>query len=284
VCGTEQSICSFEAEHRLRRARGVLLTILVKIAKIAKIEAYTVTGGRILVVDDEPSVLKSYAHSLTKAGFDVVQASDGADALHRIESDQFDLIFSDISMPKFNGFTLLRRLRLRAPDLPVVLMLDKPDNRATIKATELGAIQSLVKPIASDLLAETASYAVRLHRSRRSTQLIQQYRGGERPDAASISATDAKNEFGRILEKAIQGGTIVITKHEAPKAVLISVDQFNDLSRAYRMELETLSSEFDALLARMQKSTAQTAMKAAFEASPRQLGRAALGAATRKRA
>ena len=241
-------------------------------------------SGRVLLVDDEPSVLKAYARSLAKAGFDVAQASDGADALRRVESGQFDAVLSDVSLPKVDGLTLLRRLRVRSPDLPVVLMLDKPDNRATIKATELGAIQSLVKPIAADVLAETASYAVRLRRSRRPGRVTLQYRRGERPEPASVSATDAKNEFGRILEKAIQGGTVVITKHEAPKAVLISVDQFDDLSRAYRVELETLSSDFDRLLARMQTPAAEAGMKAAFEASPKQLGRAALAAATRKRA
>lgn len=125
------------------------------------------SSGRVLLVDDEPSVLKAYARSLAKAGFDVAQASDGADALRRVESGQFDAVLSDVSLPKVDGLTLLRRLRVHSPDLPVVLMLDKPDNRATIKATELGAIQSLVKPIAADVLAETASYAVRLRRSRR---------------------------------------------------------------------------------------------------------------------
>jgi prevent-host-death family protein len=98
-----------------------------------------------------------------------------------------------------------------------------------------------------------------------------------------ISATDAKNGFGRILEKAIQGGTVVITKHDTAKAVLMSVDQFDDLSRAHRVALDNLSSEFDQLLARMQTPAARARMKVAFHASPKQLGRAAVAAA-RKRA
>jgi prevent-host-death family protein len=97
-----------------------------------------------------------------------------------------------------------------------------------------------------------------------------------------ISATEAKNEFGRILEKAIQGETVVITRHDAPKAVLMSVDQFDRLSGAPQVELEMLSSEFDDLLARMQTPRARSGMKSAFEASPKQLGRAA-AAVARKR-
>jgi antitoxin Phd len=99
----------------------------------------------------------------------------------------------------------------------------------------------------------------------------------------SISATVAKNEFGRVLEQVIKGATVVITRHSAPKAVLISVDEFNALSRSHRVELDTLSGEFDLLLAGMQKPAARAGMKAAFEASPKRLGQAAVAARKRAR-
>jgi prevent-host-death family protein len=98
----------------------------------------------------------------------------------------------------------------------------------------------------------------------------------------SFTATEAKNEFGRILEKAIQGQTVVITRHHAPKAVLISVDQFNALKHAPELKLDVLSRDFDVLLARMQTSKARAGMKAAFGSSPQQLGEAAV-LVTRKR-
>ncbi|MEI9977120.1 MAG: type II toxin-antitoxin system Phd/YefM family antitoxin [Ignavibacteriota bacterium] len=101
--------------------------------------------------------------------------------------------------------------------------------------------------------------------------------------SVTISATEAKNEFGRILEIVIQGGKVVITKHDSPKAVLISMDEFNALSNAHRAELETLSEEFDGLLARMQTPAALARMNAAFHATPKELGKAAVAAA-RKRA
>src|ERR1700722_14480678 len=91
-----------------------------------------------------------------------------------------------------------------------------------------------------------------------------------------VTATDAKNEFGRVLEKAIQGGRVVITKHDEPKAVLISVREFNALSNANARKLDTLSAEFDALLARIQTAAADAGMKAAFDASPKQIGKAAV--------
>ena len=97
--------------------------------------------------------------------------------------------------------------------------------------------------------------------------------------AHSYTATEAKNEFGRLLDEAVQGVTVVITKHEAPRAVLISMDRFQALQQAPQMKLDTLSSEFDALLARMQGPEAHAGMARAFRASPEELGKAAVDAA-----
>jgi antitoxin Phd len=107
-------------------------------------------------------------------------------------------------------------------------------------------------------------------------------RRGERVDASSFTATDAKKEFGRLLEMVIRGGVVVITRHEAPKAVLLSVDEFNALAHATEGKLDTLSGEFDALLSRMQTPKARAGMKAAFGASPKQLGKAAVAAARKR--
>lgn len=101
--------------------------------------------------------------------------------------------------------------------------------------------------------------------------------------SVAISATEAKNEFGRVLEMAMQGTRVVITKHDSPKAVVISMDEFNVLSNAHRAELATLTEEFDSLLARMQTPAARAGMNAAFHATPKELGKAAVAAA-RKRA
>ena len=100
--------------------------------------------------------------------------------------------------------------------------------------------------------------------------------------AFTVTATDVKNEFGRVLEKVIQGGIVVITKHDQPKAVLISVREFNALTNANRIKLDTLSGEFDALLARMQTPAARAGMKAAFDASPKQMGKAAVRVARKR--
>ena len=102
---------------------------------------------------------------------------------------------------------------------------------------------------------------------------------GETLEPASVTASEAKSGFGRVLEIAIAGGAVVITRHDAPKAVLISVENFNALSGAAGTKLDALNHEFDALLARMQTPKARRGMKTAFASSAKQLGKAAVAAA-----
>lgn len=105
---------------------------------------------------------------------------------------------------------------------------------------------------------------------------------GETLTPSSVTASEAKREFARVLELVNQGGAVVITKHDAPKAVLMSVESYNALSGAAETTLETLDREFDALLAAMQTPKARRGMKAAFGASGRELGKAAVAAARKR--
>ena len=95
----------------------------------------------------------------------------------------------------------------------------------------------------------------------------------------SVTATEMKNRFGRMLDEVAKGKAVVVTKHDAARAVLISVDEYESLIGASEDDLDTLTDDFDAILAGMQTPDAVAAMKAAFSASPRDLGRAAVTAA-----
>jgi antitoxin Phd len=105
---------------------------------------------------------------------------------------------------------------------------------------------------------------------------------GELVDVPTVAATRVKNEFGQILEQATHNGAVAITRHDTTKAVLLSVAEFESLVSARARTLDVLSGEFDALLAGMQNQKSRKGMKAAFNASPAQLGRAALKGARRK--
>lgn len=107
-------------------------------------------------------------------------------------------------------------------------------------------------------------------------------RRGERVVMPTFTATDAKNEFGRVLDIAVEKGAVAITRRDAPKAVLLSVDEFDALVSAGRRTLDTLTAEFDELLARMQTPRARKGMADAFDATPARLGKAAVAAAKKR--
>lgn len=102
-------------------------------------------------------------------------------------------------------------------------------------------------------------------------------------DADTVSSTDAKNLFGAMLDKAVAGRRVVITRHGGPKAVLVGIEEYEALTRTGAPALDALSAAFDARLERMQTAKARAATKKAFDATPKQLGRAAVNAARTRR-
>jgi antitoxin Phd len=102
-------------------------------------------------------------------------------------------------------------------------------------------------------------------------------------DIPTVAATQAKNEFGAILERATHGGAIAITRHDTPKAVLLSYEDFESLVQVRSRSIDSLGAEFDDLLDKMQSPKAKKPMDAAFNATPAKLGRAAVKAARKRR-
>ena len=111
---------------------------------------------------------------------------------------------------------------------------------------------------------------------------------GTRPETSgqerghSYTATEAKNEFGHLLDEAARGATVVITRHDTPRAVLLSMDRYHALQNAPQLKLDTLRAEFDTLLAHLQGDNVRAGMQRAFSASPEELGKAAVDAARRR--
>ncbi len=126
--------------------------------------------------------------------------------------------------------------------------------------------------MASDVLVEVVMATLTFKNSR-----------GELIDVPSVAATRVKNEFGQILEQAMHGGAVAITRHDVTKAVLLSVFEFESLVSTRSRTLDALGNDFDELLAGMQTQKSRKGMKAAFHASSAQLGRAAVKGARRRK-
>ncbi|MCC6335902.1 MAG: type II toxin-antitoxin system Phd/YefM family antitoxin [Myxococcales bacterium] len=121
--------------------------------------------------------------------------------------------------------------------------------------------------------------AKRGRKSRESESEVYVRRSAGEVTASRVTASEAKNEFGRVLDEALRTGAVVITRHEAPKAVLLSMEEYRELVAGRTRQLDALTAEFDAMFERMQAPGFNEGMKAAFGASPQELGRAAVTAA-----
>ncbi len=135
----------------------------------------------MLLVDDEPEPLRATSRILRHAGYEVVQAESGEDATRAIQASSFDAIVSDISMPKMNGIELLRYVRSRDEDVPVILVTGAPAVETAVDALEHGAYKYLVKPVSPERLEQAVQKAVHMRRMaairREAVQLL-----GKMPD------------------------------------------------------------------------------------------------------
>jgi two-component system OmpR family response regulator len=102
--------------------------------------------ARLLVVDDEPNIVELLATSLRFAGFEVVTAMTGADAVAAVERHRPDLVVLDIMLPDIDGFVVLRRLREGRDHLPVVFLTARDANEDKVAGLTLGGDDYVTKP------------------------------------------------------------------------------------------------------------------------------------------
>jgi EAL domain-containing protein (putative c-di-GMP-specific phosphodiesterase class I) len=119
--------------------------------------------GRVLVVDDEVALLDIFAEALRDAGFEVQAVDGGGTATRLATTEDFDAVVSDVVMPGIGGLQLLRAVRQRNLDTPVILVTGNPSVESAIQAVDEGAFKYLVKPVALEDLRRTVSRAVRMH-------------------------------------------------------------------------------------------------------------------------
>jgi two-component system KDP operon response regulator KdpE len=112
---------------------------------------------RILIVDDEMSILKFVRSNLEDRGYAVTGATNGEEALHIIERELPDLIILDIMMPKMDGFEVCRRLR-EWSQTPIIMLSASGDEKDKVKCLDLGADDYIVKPFgANELMARVSA-------------------------------------------------------------------------------------------------------------------------------
>jgi DNA-binding response OmpR family regulator len=103
-------------------------------------------GSRILLVEDEESLAVGLEYNLTDEGYIVDWAKDGRAAIKKINSNEYDLILLDIMLPYLNGFEITEKVRLKSPQMPILILTARTSAEDKIKGLEYGADDYLTKP------------------------------------------------------------------------------------------------------------------------------------------
>jgi DNA-binding response OmpR family regulator len=118
------------------------------------------TGSKVLVVDDEPTVREVVVSYLRRDGHDVAEAGDGHTALELLESDPPDLVVLDMMLPGVNGLDILRRVRATS-SIPVIMLTARAEESDRVAGLELGADDYVVKPFSPRELAARVNGVLR---------------------------------------------------------------------------------------------------------------------------
>jgi DNA-binding NtrC family response regulator len=133
--------------------------------------------AHLLIVDDEANTLASLSRAFRLAGHEATVCDSATKALELARAQQFDLIFSDVVMPVKDGLSLLEELKAHGVTAPVVMMSGQAHIEMAVRATRLGAIDFLEKPISTDKLLLTVENALRLQRLESENQQLRQRLG-----------------------------------------------------------------------------------------------------------
>lgn len=128
----------------------------------------------ILVVDDDPEIRQGVADVLRQAGYDVDEAKDGKKAIKCIEAGSYDLVLTDLNLPKVDGMKVLRHVLDESPDTICIILTGFGTIKGSVEAIKMGAFDYISKPVKSDEIVIVVEKALKYRRLERENILLKQ--------------------------------------------------------------------------------------------------------------
>jgi CheY-like chemotaxis protein len=116
---------------------------------------------KVLVVDDDPVIGKSFDRVLSTKGYAVITAENGAEALKKLSAEDYDVVYTDIRMPGMSGLEVAEQVRAQRPWTPVVIITGYGNEEHEARAKAAGVTAFLNKPLSPDMIEESAVVALR---------------------------------------------------------------------------------------------------------------------------
>ena len=240
------------------RSRNLYRLTLDKLNNTLKKDIMLQDSAKILVVDDEKGMCDSLQTLLSKSGYEVTTVEKGEEALQKIKKDSFDLVITDIKMPRVDGMDILKAARHKDEDALVILMTGYASLESAITAINQGAYDYLMKPIEFSDLKLTIQRALEKRKADRDrTNLLMELQDRNQELKKKVAELDALYKAGtslstteslkallsRIISEATRvieaksGSIMLIQKPENTLTIEAAIGLSADIVKRTRLEL-----------------------------------------------
>ena len=189
-------------------------------------------SGRILIVDDDPVVRRLLRHTLEKAGYQVLEAGDGREALELVD-DEVSVVLLDLQMPIMNGQTCQQRLHQDYPSVQVIIVTIVNEVREAVEAMKRGAFEYITKPFDPEHLVELVGRAVHTNRLTDENRHLRQAMLAPWPQGPFVGGSPAAQEvIERVRKVAALHSTVMIQGESGSGKGLVARMIHNNSPRA----------------------------------------------------
>ena len=188
-------------------------------------------NARILIVDDEEIVVRSCQRILAGTGYRIDTASDGWEALRRVDEQDYDVVILDIMMPKIDGMEVLQHVKERHPETDVIMITGLSQIQTAVKSMKLGAFDYLSKPFDPDELQHVVARALERQRLVRENRDLKREVGSKYRFENIIGSSPAMQRVFQLIAKCAPTNTTVLVTGESGtgKEMIARAIHFNSL-------------------------------------------------------
>ena len=170
---------------------------------------------QILVVDDEPSIREFLEIMLKKEGYDVACAEDGQEAIALLKKRNFDMVISDMQMPKVTGMELLQYMKKQSPDIVFIMITAFGTTQTAVEAMKLGAYDYILKPFKIDEVRINIAQALRSQSLEAENRNLKKELIRENSFQNLIGNSHVMNRLFKVIERVSQTPTNILITGES---------------------------------------------------------------------